>query len=472
MLGAMSRHASTKKTDHLEDSGPFGLVVLSVGAPFGTTLDEGVPLDIGRDAGLSIEHESVSRRHARIEWDGPNPVVRDLESTNGTKVDGRRLVSGERAPIAIGSTLLLGRIAVLVQPVKVVRDLVMGRAGAKQTSDELPGGVIARDPKMRELYGLVQVIAPSDLPILVLGETGCGKEVLASAIHRLSARAEKACLALSCASLPENLLESELFGYERGAFTGAQQAKAGLFEAADGGTLFLDEIGETTLPTQAKLLRILETGELLRLGSLKPRTVDVRIVAATNRNLEARVAEGAFRSDLYYRLAGMVLTIPALRERPGDIEALAKHFVVHFAAKAGRPPAAIGPRALAALEAHGWPGNARELRNVIQRASVLAGTSPTIEPEHLALGSSPLDHARRVGQRVSVPASAPTPSAPAVPSSGDLRKTVDQFERDRIVEALKQCDGNQTKAAELLGVARRTLVAKIEQHGIDRPRKR
>ncbi len=447
-----SRSASTRKTDYVMEGGPLGLVVCGVGgAPYGTTLEEGKPLDIGRDAELAINHDSVSRRHARIEWDGATPVVRDLESTNGTRVDGRKLAPAERVAIGVGTSLLLGRVAVLVQPVEAIRALLMGRASVAPSA-ALPSDIVANDPKMRQLYALVQVIAPSELPVLVLGETGSGKEVLASALHRLSTRAEHAFLAVSCASFPETLLESELFGFERGAFTGAAQPKPGLFEAANGGTLFLDEIGETTPATQAKLLRVLETGEVMRLGSVKPKVVNVRIVAATNRDLETATQDGSFRSDLYYRLAGMVLHLPPLRERPDDVEALAASFVVTFAAKANKPPPKIADKTLALLKAHTWPGNARELRNVMQRATILAGAAPSIEPEHLALTAA----------KSTIPP----------PMKSDLKGAVDQFERERIVAALAQAGGNQTKAAEILGIARRTLVAKLEAHGIDRPRKR
>jgi transcriptional regulator with PAS, ATPase and Fis domain len=299
---------------------------------------------------------------------------------------------------------------------------------------------------------MIDAVAPGSISVLVLGETGVGKEVYATTIHQRSPRASKPFLCLNCAALPETMLEAELFGYERGAFTGAMHAKPGLFESADKGTVFLDEIGEMSLPTQAKLLRVLESGETMRLGALRPQRVDVRLVSATNNDLPERVEAGTFRRDLYFRLNGISVRLPPLRERPEDVVALARRFLHANAKKLGRPVPAIARAAVAVLEAHAWPGNVRELKNVIERAVLLSG-GQTIEPAHLGM-----------------------PEPPAAKPSGKqqvraLRQDVDSFERERILAALERCGGNQTLAAQALGIGRSTLLSKLDEYGLPRPRK-
>ncbi len=331
---------------------------------------------------------------------------------------------------------------------------------------------------MEELRGLVARIAPSNLSVLIIGETGVGKEVMAQTVHRLSPRAQKTFLAISCAALPEPLLESELFGHERGAFTGASSAKKGLLETADGGTVFLDEIGELPQSTQVKLLRVLEERRITRLGGLVAKSLDVRFVAATNRDLEAEIQKGSFRSDLYYRLSGVVLHIPPLRERKTEIETLVKGFASH-----GRDTVfQISDDALSLLLAYPWPGNIRELRNVMERAAVLAGDR-LIDLIHLpadkmletmARGAKPMvDHEIR-----SIP---PTwgvqnvtgdwPVLSETPLPTTLRGDIDAVERQRILSALETAGGNQTKAARSLGISRNTLIARLDRYGIVRPRK-
>jgi transcriptional regulator with GAF, ATPase, and Fis domain len=447
----------TTKSPESIRGGPIGLVVC-LPSVFGIELVPGRDLDIGRtqENGVAIDHDSVSRRHARLTWDGETASLEDLGSTNGTKVAGRRLAPHERAPLLIGTTFEIGSITVLVKPAETARSLVPGTASRSAT----PTGVIVQDPEMLKIYGLLAVVAPADIGVLVLGETGTGKEVFASSVHRMSHRSTAQFLALNCASLPESLLESELFGHERGAFTGATQTKPGLFEAADGGTLFLDEVGEMSLSTQAKLLRVLESGEVMRLGSVKPRHVDVRFVAATNRDLEARIDEGHFRADLYYRLNGITVRLPPLRERPQDIEALAQHFLVTAAKRLGKAPPALGLDARSALLAYGWPGNIRELRNVIDRATLLC-QSGTIRAPELGLVRA---------TRASAPPTT-SPSSASASASTDLREVRSEFEKERILKVLEDCGGNQTRAAEKLGIARRTLVARLQQYGITKPRK-
>jgi DNA-binding NtrC family response regulator len=256
---------------------------------------------------------------------------------------------------------------------------------------------VVLDPEMRRIWALLATVGPTPLPVLILGETGSGKEVAAEWLHKNRGHDRGAFLRMNCASLAEAIVESELFGHEKGAFTGALSARQGLFEAADGGTLFLDEIAELSLPTQAKLLRVLECGEIVRVGSTTPRRVDVRIVSATHRDLEARVAQGAFREDLFFRMNGIAVRLPPLRARAIEIVPLARMFAGNAARKLGRDEPELSDAAIARLGAHAWSGNVRELRNVMERAVVLA-KGGVIREEDLALreGSSssrPLPHA-------------------------------------------------------------------------------
>jgi transcriptional regulator with GAF, ATPase, and Fis domain len=270
--------------------------------------------------------------------------------------------------------------------------------------------------------------------------------------------------------VPETLLESELFGHEKGAFTGAVTATEGLFEAADGGTVFLDEIGEMPLSTQAKLLRVLENGEMKRVGSVRPLRVDVRVVAATNRDLAERCEAGAFRGDLYFRLAGEVVTIPALRERPQEIEPFADHFARAAARRLGRAAPRLAPGAIAKLRAHDWPGNIRELRNVMERA-VLEARCGLVDAGAIKIHPAP-----RTSRTFSTaPPPGPRVSSedvePAAHPVDPLRSDIKALERRRIVVALEACGGNQTQAAKVLGIPRRSLLRRIEEFGLVRPRK-
>ena len=305
-------------------------------------------------------------------------------------------------------------------------------------------------PTMQRLERLIDRVAPGAISVLILGETGAGKEVTAQKIHERSPRSEGPFVQLNCAALSESLIESELFGFEKGAFTGALQSKSGLLETANGGTLFLDEVGELPMSTQAKLLRVIEERRVLRVGALKSVAIDVRILSATNRDLEKEIAAGKFREDLYFRLNGISLVVPPLRERIDEIGTLAELFISRAAAADRKAPPRLTSGSLALLQSYRWPGNVRELRNVIERAVLLA-PGDRIEPHHL-----PMD---KLSARVATPA-------------GNLEVEMQAFERDRIIKALDATGGNQTKAAALLGVARRTLINRLEQYGIDRPRKK
>ncbi len=315
--------------------------------------------------------------------------------------------------------------------------------------------VVVRDDAMAAIYRLIDRVAPSLINVLLLGETGVGKEVLAGEIHRRSKRASAPFVRLNCAALTESLLESELFGHEKGAFTGAIARKAGLLEAAKGGTVLLDEIGEVPQSIQAKLLRVLEERQVLRVGAVKPEPINVRFIFATNRDLEAEVARGAFRADLFYRVNGISVVIPPLRERVSEIEPLARQFIVKAAQRDSKDTPVITPAAMLALKQWAWPGNIRELRNVVERAVLLAGDEG-ITPDLFTLG--------RASQS----------AIPASTSSGGsvLREEREAAEKRAVLEALELTGGNQTKAAENLGVSRRTLVNRLQEYGLTKPRRK
>lgn len=324
---------------------------------------------------------------------------------------------------------------------------------------------------MKRIYSLVARAAATDISVLLIGETGTGKEALAQTVHQRSPRRPAPFLQLNCAALSESLLESELFGHEKGAFTGAQGSKAGLLEATDGGTIVLDELGELGVNVQAKLLRVLENREVLRVGGTKPRRINVRFVSSTNRELTAEVQQGRFRGDLYYRVSGLTLRIPPLRDRPSELGPLARLFVSEFCATIGQTALPILPTAHELMRAYHWPGNVRELKNVMERAVLLAEQHP-IAAEHLVLDMPN-------GPVITYPKTAPVVGVTAgvtAPPSGDPNtepgKSIPAPERDRIASALELCGGNQTRAAELLGISRRTLINRIEQFQLPRPQKR
>ena len=307
-----------------------------------------------------------------------------------------------------------------------------------------PGGVelVSCDPAMERVVQQVHKVAPRDTTVLLLGESGTGKEVLARMLHERSPRSEDAFVAINCAALTESLLESELFGHEKGAFTGATSRHEGRFEQARGGTLFLDEMGETSPALQAKLLRVLQEKTFERVGGEQELTADVRLVAATNRDLDRRVEEGLFRQDLYYRLAVFPIQIPPLRQRGADVLPLAEHFLHLLTRGPSRTAPSITPGAKDALRAHRWPGNVRELQNVMERALILSGGDPITEAE-LNL-----------------------PVGPEGPKDDSVAGTLKEMERRAIVAALDAEDGNRKRAAGRLGIALRTLQYKIKEYGL------
>ncbi|MBI3181465.1 MAG: sigma 54-interacting transcriptional regulator [Myxococcales bacterium] len=321
--------------------------------------------------------------------------------------------------------------------------------------------VIVEDPQMVKLHQLIERIAQSAISVILAGETGVGKEVFAEGIHRASPRADRPLLRLNCAALSESLLESELFGHEKGAFTGAIKSKPGLLESAQGGTVLLDEVGELPISIQVKLLRVIEQREVMRVGDVRTRPIDVRFVSATNRDLEAEVKKGTFRQDLFFRLNGIVLVIPPLRERVGEIEPLVRSFVSQFARQMGRrKEPELTPDAVAMLNSYSWPGNIRELRNVIERAVLLAGEGE--------IGVELLPVEKLSGELLSRPPllGEPTPVVPPGKAGPAF-----EAERKRILEALERCGGNQTLAARLLGISRRTMLTRLDEYAIPRPRK-
>ena len=410
-----------------------------------------------RKAGLTIDHPTVSRHHAELQLE-PVLAIKDLDSANGTFLRGQRLAPEAWTHLAVGEAVHLGDSVLMVR---------------RQSHR-----AVALDGRrlFERLEPTLAKVAAGSISVLVLGETGAGKEICAETIHRLSPRAGRTFLRLHCSAMPEPLLESELFGHERGAFTGAVAAKPGLLESAEGGTVFLDEIGELPPAVQVKLLRVLDAREVLRLGALTPRSVDVRFIAATHRDLRAEVQAGRFREDLYYRLSAVTVRVPPLRERKAELPGLAAELAAHAARDLGiAPTPSFTPDALDALLRHPWPGNVRELRNVVARALLLGDGGP-IQRRHLGLDDDPLgsaprdptvDHTAPVMRAV-----APADGPPLAEPDGRLGDELRALERTRILDALERCGGNQTRTAQLLGISRGTLIARLTAYGITRPRKR
>ncbi len=348
----------------------------------------------------------------------------------------------------------LGAYDYLTKPTRIEELDILVRKAAEKTQllrenvalrahaggGEAPAGILTRSSLMQEVLRIVERVAPTDSSVLVLGESGTGKELVARAIHERSPRASRPFVPIHCGALPREVLESELFGHEKGAFTGALSAKPGLIELADGGTLFLDEIGEMEPESQVKLLRILESRSFFRVGGTRPRRVDLRLVAATNRDLAEAMKVGEFRQDLYYRINTITVSLPPLRERPEDVSLLARHFVE---ANAAYGPKRLGAAALACLEAYAWPGNVRELEHAIERAAILG------KGEEIQLGDLPPEIAR--GGSVTAP-----------PAAGSL----EAMERQHIVSTLREVGGHRGKAAALLQVDPKTLYRKVLAYGI------
>ena len=396
-------------------------------------------ITIGRapDCDIVISNTALSRRHAKLSLT-PSLTVEDLGSRNGTRLRGERLEAGKPLALGVGEAFQIGQLHFVV---------ARTRSSSEKSTELRAESLQVVDPTRAAATEFVRELAASAISILVLGETGAGKEVLAQTIHDLSNR-RGAFVRANCAAMAPSLVESELFGHEKSAFTGATERRVGLLEAAQGGTFFLDEVGELPEAIQAKLLRAIEAREITRIGAVSPIALDVRFVAATNRDLAAEVEAGRFRRDLFFRLDGVTLVIPPLRVHRERIGPLAMQFL---AAARGGAPQALDADLLARLVAHDWPGNVRELKAVVERAAILAG-SGVVTARHVAITTIASGKAK-------------LEPAKAEPPTGDA------IERQRIVEALDACAGNQTRAAKLLGISRATLVTKLAIHRIQRPRK-
>ena len=527
-------------------------------------LPDGIDVTFGRSRGatINLDHEKVSRMHAKVRRTGDVIEIEDLGSRNGTRVNGdkvegtRRVVHGDEisvgpiaaivgvssglrsqsavadaqagearlaaevdravryhrpvtvAMIRVANDAVIDSIAATLRPMDLIAedagddylvilpelgradgaaaiqraldfarasnspasastalcpddgttvDTLMSqlRAGLRtgklpRAETHVPQAPVVADAAMQRVYTLVERIADTAMTVLILGETGVGKELVTEAIHRRSSRRDRPLIKLNCAALPESLLESELFGHERGAFTGADKRKIGFFEAADGGTLFLDEIGEMPLSLQAKLLRVLERKVITRVGGTTEVATDARLIAATHRDLDADVRAGKFRQDLLFRIGGFTIVVPPLRDRPTEIMPLAEHFARTAAAEQGRPTPHFTEDAREQMNAYGWPGNVRELRNAVERALVLAADVITAAdlPERMH------DVARQVRP---------------ISRSTDVRGHLAEVERAAIVAALEADNNNQTRAARRLGLSRRALIYKMEKYGLKAP---
>ena len=435
----------------------------------GTTLHVGT----AETADLRLHDDTVSREHCEIELNERGFRIRDSKSTNGVRVHGLRVYdvsSGSPLEITLGDTVLA------LTP--------LGEAETRErTSVGCFGDLLGESTKMRELFAMLARIAPTDLSVLIEGETGTGKELVAQSIHKASTRSEGPFVVFDCSAVAANLIESDLFGHERGAFTGASAARAGALEEANGGTLFLDELGELPLEMQQKLLRALQSGEFKRVGGRKFEKTDVRVIAATHRNLRAEIEAGKFREDLYYRLEGVPVHVPPLRERLEDIPLL----VDHFLAKTERnsAAAALPPSAIEMFRTHRWPGNVRELRNVVRRMQML--------PEMpLKLGSQPPPAAAQVPtSRVDVAPSVSFGNRSNVESrvvrlllgwrgseaayqrpdwltlENARREFQDAFELDYLDVLKKQSGGNKTRASIWAGVSRQAIQKLVRKHDVD-----
>jgi DNA-binding NtrC family response regulator len=394
---------------------------------------------IGRSRGvdLVIDDRSVSRRHARMVLEPDAITIADLGSANGSRI-GHRPVGEQPAVVSAGEPFHLGAVTLVVE------------GGARAATPPQPGA-----SGMADLHALAARLASGTVSVLIQGETGVGKELMAERIHELSRCAAGPFVRLSCAAIAEDLLESELFGHERGSSGGAHSARPGLIELAAGGTLFFDEVGELPIGLQARILRVVED-----------RAVDVRFVSATSRDLEEEVDAGRFRRDLYYRLAGATLHIPPLRERLSEIPELAARFVAEAGRALGRPDLRLDADAIAWAASQDWPGNLRELKSACERAALLCDQGPIARSHFMTAAAT-----RR---RATTPPLSRPPTQPGSESESlreSARREVETVERRRILEALEQAGGNQTRAAELLGISRRTLVNRLDAYDLPRPRK-
>ena len=419
-------------------SPPHLLIVAADGTWTSRPLPTGGVLIIGRstEVDVRVDERAVSRRHARLEVTGEDALrLVDLGSANGTLV-GKRLVRDASVTVWPGEPILIGDTVLALHAPHLARAWEEGPRPPLQ-----PGLALA------EVDALIAKAAPTPISVLLLGEIGVGKDVVAERFHRLSPRAEGPLVRLNCAGLSAALLESELFGHERGAFTGAAQTKPGLLEMAAGGTVFLDEVGDMPMEVQAKLLLAIEQRVARRVGAIQGTPIDVRFISATNKDLEAEIRGGRFRADFYYRIKGFTIRIPPLRERRGEIDGLIRKFASDAAPSMGRcRPPAFDPDARARLHHYDWPGNVRELRRIVESA-VMFADDDLVTSHVLDLAGLPVD---------------------ARPPDGSAEAT----ERDLVIAALAACGGNQSQAALKLDWSRNKLISRIRKYGLVRPRQK
>jgi DNA-binding NtrC family response regulator len=382
---------------------------------------------------LVLTDPTVSRHHAEVEERSDGYVLRDHDSTNGTFLDG---VKVREAYLSSGSVIRLGQTEMTFSPLEERIEIL-------HSSADRFGELIGSSMPMREVYGMFERIAPTDVTVLLEGETGTGKELAARAIHQYSRRTGGPFVVFDCGAVAPNLIESELFGHEKGAFTDAVKARQGAFELSDNGTIFLDEIGELSLDLQPKLLRALDQRETKRVGADKPVSFNVRVISATNKELEKEVKAGRFREDLFYRLSVVRVSMPPLRKRKEDIETIAGHLLTGISAEIGKKIVGLSPEAAAALTTYSWPGNVRELKNVLGRAAALSD-SGRIEPKDLFLSQ---------GKKTAT-------------FDGLSGKTLEEIEKAAIAATLRSVDNNKTEAAKVLGIAYSTLYEKMKKYGM------
>ena len=394
---------------------------------------------------LSLDDKKISRHHFEIAFTDNGYLLVDLQSTNGTFLDGKRV---ERAYLAAGSQIAVGDDVLLFTPLNEEIEV-------SPHSEGFFAGMVGRSLKMRQIFALLKKVAPMDVSVLITGETGTGKELVARAVHDHSPRRKGPFVVLDCGAIPENLIESELFGHERGAFTGADRTREGAFERAQGGTIFLDELGELRSDLQPRLLRVLEAREVRRVGGSAVIDLDVRVVAATNRDLSKQVAEGNFREDLFFRLAVINLALPPLRARREDIGALLQHALSQPEVVERHGVLRITPAALGLLTSYAWPGNVRELMNVVSHLLTFSD-GPEIDVQHLP--------PRFTGE----PGTAgPIPFNEHLGFHESKEQVLEAFEREYLSTLLKRCEGNISRAARESGLHRKSIERLLKKHQLD-----
>lgn len=442
-------------------------------------------VNLRRDAHTAVEADGAQKAIALLRGEDFDVVLTDQKMPDGSGLDVLHAAHEDDPTISVIFLTAVGTVELAVASMRegafdfltkpfspdVVRAavrrasertaLLRENAVLKTAVQKLEGGedILGHSPEIAKVREFIARVAGTSTTVLITGETGTGKELVARAIHRNSLRAKKAFIAINCAAVTETLLESELFGHERGAFTGADKSRSGLFEAAHEGTIFLDEVAEMSPAAQAKLLRVLADGEIQRVGSTAMRRVDVRVLAATHRNLESRVRDGLFREDLYYRLAVVPIGLPPLRERREDIGELSRMLSLRIAAEMKVPPRPISAAALEKLTGYSFPGNVRELKNLLERALIL-GQSPELQPEDFFL-RPPEAAAGPAAEQFTIEA-----LAAQLPGQLNLRETMTQLERALIVRSLDQAKGVQAEAARYLGLSRSDLGYKVGKYGL------